>query len=65
MHEFDRNTATANLHTIPALQEVDIREGVRVRPLVLSDASPLLAVLEKDPSMHTSKQTKDLFAIHC
>lgn len=43
--------ASRNLHAIPALQEVQIRAGVVLRPLREEDARELLAILDSDPSI--------------
>ena len=40
-----------NLRKMPALQKIDVRESVVLRPLVTTDAAALLAVLESDPSI--------------
>jgi RimJ/RimL family protein N-acetyltransferase len=40
-----------NLHEQPSLQEVQIREGVVLRPMAETDAAELLDVLNADPSI--------------
>lgn len=40
-----------NLHTISQLQEVYIREGIKLRPLVSSDSMRLLEILAEDSSI--------------
>lgn len=40
--------STISLHTIPALQEINVRDKVKLRPLIQSDAEQLLQILAKD-----------------
>lgn len=40
-----------NLRKIPALQQIEVRESVVLRPLVTPDAAALLAVLDADPTI--------------
>lgn len=40
-----------NLHTIPALQEIHIRDDIKLRPLQNSDAGSLLELLKADTSI--------------
>lgn len=40
-----------NLHTISALEEISVREGVKLRPLRSSDAKRLLEILADDSSI--------------
>ena len=58
-----------NLHDIPALQTVAVREGVELSPLTPEDSDAILAILEADPSirervsvaskMHTHEDVAD------
>jgi RimJ/RimL family protein N-acetyltransferase len=58
-----------NLHKIPALQEVTVCEGIKLRPLQQSDDTQLLKILERDNSirdsvtvasrLHTTKDVAD------
>lgn len=59
-----------NLHKVAALQNIEVREGVVLRPLVTADAAALLAILDADPSirervgvasrLHTAKDLETL-----
>ena len=43
--------AITNLHSIPALQEIHVRDEVKLRPLRSSDAERLLEILAADTSI--------------
>src|SRR5579872_1798275 len=45
---------SVNLHTIPAFQEINVREGVKLRPLDTSDASRILEILALDKTIRES-----------
>lgn len=59
-----------NLRKIPALEKIDVRAGVVLRPLVITDAALLLGILDTDPvirervgvaaRLHTVKDVKTL-----
>src|SRR5438270_2673879 len=44
-------TDIMNLHELPGLQIIDVREGVVLRPMKYEDAPELIAALEADPSI--------------
>lgn len=43
--------SAVNLHTIPALQEIYVQEGIKLHPLHSSDAKRLLEILADDSSI--------------
>jgi len=51
LHAQQKNMKPPNLHRIPALQKIDVRNTLLLRPLESSDATALLNILEKDSSI--------------
>ena len=51
MTEIEKMTKPINLHTISALQEIKLSDGVKLRPLIQSDDARILEVLKADSSI--------------
>jgi RimJ/RimL family protein N-acetyltransferase len=50
MHK-PKQTQPKNLHNIPALQTIKVRDNIILRPLDTSDATQILGILNADPSI--------------
>lgn len=51
MDEFYKPNQPKDLHSVAALQEVEVRENITLHPLTESHASQLLAILDSDPEI--------------
>ena len=51
MDEFYSSPQPIDLHSISALQEIPVREGISLRPLAQSDAPSILEILDADPEI--------------
>lgn len=51
MDEFYNPNQTKDLHEVAPLQEIEIRPGLTIRPLVENDAPRILAILDADPEI--------------
>ena len=47
------HTEPVNLHEIPALKEIQVRDGLALRPLAVADGPRMLEMLDADPSIRT------------
>ena len=50
-----------NLHSIPAFREIDVYEGVKLRPLASSDATRILEILAADSSIRRNVSVASQF----
>lgn len=51
MDESIPSQAPVNLHTIPSLKDIHIRNGIKLRPLAIEDGPIILDILTSDPSI--------------
>jgi len=53
MDKSDSNTRVNDLHLIPALQNIEVRAGITIRPLENIHGRQILDILNRDPSIRT------------